>query len=321
MRSRESTVLVTGGLGYIGSYVVTRLVDAGWKVRIADNRYRSDPAVEARLAQLDGVEIHEVDVRYRGAVDRVMQGCEAVVHFAAVCLNKSISDPTESFDVNLMGTQHVVESAVAHGVRRVIYASSASVYGNPTRLPMAETDLPAPITPYCIAKLAGEHLLGFHAARSGLSWLGLRFFNVYGPGQPTDAYYTSVVLTFLRRLAQGDAPVIDGKGEQSMDFVHVDDVARAVIAALESDATGQVLNVGTGTQTTVKQLAELLIDAVGAEVTPQFRPREVLVTQREADISRITEVLGWTPMVPIDTGIAEVVEHTVRAESPDVAGA
>ena len=155
MRSRESTVLVTGGLGYIGSYVVTRLVDAGWKVRIADNRYRSDPAVEARLAQLDGVEIHEVDVRYRGAVDRVMQGCEAVVHLAAVCLNKSISDPTESFDVNLMGTQHVVESAVAHGVRRVIYASSASVYGNPTRLPMAETDLPAPITPYCIAKLAG----------------------------------------------------------------------------------------------------------------------------------------------------------------------
>jgi UDP-glucose 4-epimerase len=139
--------------------------------------------------------------------------------------------------------------------------------------------------------------------------MALRFFNVYGPGQPTDAYYTSVVLTFLRRLAAGESPVIDGRGEQSMDFVHVTDVARSVGLALDSDASGHVLNVGTGTQTTVAQLADHLIKALGVDVQPVFRPREVLVTQREASIDRIREVLGWEPTVELAEGLASVVEH------------
>ena len=120
---------------------------------------------------------------------------------------------------------------------------------------MRETDTPAPMTPYCIAKLAGEQLLSFYAQRSKLSWLALRFFNVYGPGQPTDAYYTSVVLTFLRRLATGEAPVIDGRGEQSMDFVLSGHRPVRSALAVDSEATGEVLNVGTGKQTTVAELA------------------------------------------------------------------
>jgi UDP-glucose 4-epimerase len=226
-----------------------------------------------------------------------------------VCLNKSISDPTESLDVNLLGTQNVYDAAARASVQRVIYASSASVYGNPTTLPMRESDMPAPITPYCIAKLAGEHLLSFYAQRSKISWLALRFFNVYGPGQPTDAYYTSVVLTFLRRLAAGDAPVIDGNGQQSMDFVHVADVARAVGLAVDSTETGEVLNVGTGQQTTIAELADHLVKALGAGVQPVFRPREVLVSQREASTERIREVLGWDYTIGIEEGLATVVEH------------
>ncbi len=139
--------------------------------------------------------------------------------------------------------------------------------------------------------------------------MALRFFNVYGPGQQTDAYYTSVVLTFLRRLAAGDAPVIDGKGEQSMDFVYVDDIARAIVLATESDASGEVLNIGTGSQTTVAQLAELLIAAVGADATPEFRPREVLVARRQASIDRAREVLGWVPQTGLEEGLAAVVSH------------
>jgi UDP-glucose 4-epimerase len=309
MRSKGSTVLVTGGLGYIGSYVVRDLLDRGWHVRVLDNYYRCDRAVAASLAKLDGVDVIEGDVRYANVVENAMQGVEAVVHLAAVCLNKSISDPTESLDVNLLGTQNVYDAAARAGVQRIIYASSASIYGNPTTLPMRETDQPAPITPYCIAKLAGEHLLSFYGQRSKMSWLALRFFNVYGPGQPTDAYYTSVVLTFLRRLAAGEPPVIDGKGEQSMDFVHVADVARAVGLALDSNATGEALNVGTGQQTTVAQLADHLITAIGADVQATFRPREVLVTQREASIDRIREVLGWEPQVILADGLASVVDH------------
>ena len=309
MKTRQSTVLVTGGLGYIGSHVVHELLSRGWRVRVLDNYYRCDRAVAASIAELDDVEVVEGDVRYANAVEGATKGVEAVVHLAPVCINKSISDPTESLDVNMLGTQNVLDAAARAGVRRVVYASSASVYGNPTSLPMRESDPPAPITPYCIAKLAGEQLLSFYAQRSKLSWLALRFFNVYGPGQPTDAYYTSVVLTFLRRLAAGQAPVIDGRGEQSMDFVHVSDVARSVGLALDSSATGEVINVGTGQQTTVAELADHLIRALGVDVQPQFRPREVLVTQREASIDKARELLGWEPTVDLPSGLASVVDH------------
>jgi UDP-glucose 4-epimerase len=313
MRKQESTVLVTGGLGYIGSHVVPDLLNRGWRVRIMDNHYRSDPTVAAALKAMDNVEVIEADVRYANAVEGAMQGIEAVVHLAAVCLNKSISDPTESLDVNLLGTQNVLDAAARSSVSRFIYASSASVYGNPTSLPMKETDKPAPMTPYCIAKLAGEQLLDFHGQTSKMSWLALRFFNVYGPGQQTDAYYTSVVLAFLRRLAAGEAPVIDGRGEQSMDFVHVTDVAQAVGLALDSTATGEVLNVGTGTQTTITELAEELIRILGSDAKPVFRPREVLVTQREASIERIREVLGWEPTMELPEGLASVVDYLKKS--------
>jgi UDP-glucose 4-epimerase len=308
MRTRRSTVLVTGGLGYIGSYVVRDLRERGWQVRILDNRYRCDPDTASELAALDGVEVVEGDIRYAHMVESATQGVEAVAHLAAVCMNKSIADPTESLDVNLMGTQNVLDAAARASVRRIVYASSASVYGNPTQLPMREDDKLAPITPYCVAKLAGEQMLDFYARRAKISWLALRFFNVYGPGQPTDAYYTSVVVTFLNRLAAGEAPVIDGRGDQSMDFVHVSDVARSVGMAVDSPASGEALNVGTGRQTSISDLADLLVRSLGSDVQPVFRPREVLVTRREAAIDRIEEVLGWRPQVGVEEGIATVLD-------------
>ena len=309
MKTCDKTVLVTGGLGYIGSHVVPEVLQRGWRVRILDNYYRCDRAAAALIAALPQVTVIEGDIRDARIVGDAMNGAEAVIHLAAVCLNKSISDPSESLDVNLLGTQTVFDVAVRASVRRIIYASSASVYGNPAALPMHESDRPAPLTPYCIAKLAGEHLLGFYAQHSTLSWLALRFFNVYGPGQPTDAYYTSVVLTFLRRLASGDAPIIDGRGEQSMDFVHVSDVARSVGLALDSPASGEVLNIGSGQQTTVAELADHLIRATGADAQLQFRPRDVLVTQREASTERTRAVLGWEPKIGLPEGLASVIEH------------
>ena len=151
-------------------------------------------------------------------------------------------------------------------------------------------------------------MLDFYSRRSNVTWLALRFFNVYGPGQPTDAYYTSVVNTFVRRIAAGEAPVIDGKGDQSMDFVHVVDVARAVGMSLDSVESGHVLNVGTGKQTTIAELADLLIRRLGVDLLPEFSPREVLVTRREASIDRIVEVLGWRPTVDVEQGLAGIVD-------------
>ena len=308
MRSLTSTVLVTGGLGYIGSHTVRELLDRGWRVRVLDNRYRSDPATASELASLPGVEIVEGDIRYSHTVESAVAGTEAVVHLAAVCINKSVSDPTESLDVNLIGTQNVLAAASREGIRKFVFASSASVYGNPTALPMREEDQLAPLTPYCVAKAAGEQMLDFYARRDQMSWAALRFFNVYGPGQPVDAYYTSVIVTFMRRLAAGQSPMIDGNGDQSMDFVHVEDVARAIGVSLDSELPNCALNIGTGRQTSIAELADLLIRAMGAQVEPVFKPREVLVARREASMERTLAFLDWTPRVSLEEGVASLVE-------------
>jgi UDP-glucose 4-epimerase len=151
-------------------------------------------------------------------------------------------------------------------------------------------------------------MLDFYARRDQMSWAALRFFNVYGPGQPVDAYYTSVIVTFLRRLAAGQSPVIDGKGDQSMDFIHVADVARAIGVSLDAELPNCPLNVGTGRQTSIAELADLLIRAMGTEVQPVFKPREVLVARREASMERTLGLLDWAPQVTLEEGVAGLVE-------------
>lgn len=308
-----STVFVTGGAGFIGSHLVPMLLERGHKVRIFDNMFRGDRDKVAQWAATGDVELIDQDVRYGGAVHAAMKGCEDVIHLAAVSINKSQADPFESIDINMVGNNNVFAAAADHGVRRVVYASSASVYGDPETLPMKEDGPTNPLTPYCIAKLAGEQLLDFYARRSSLSWVALRFFNVYGPGQKPTAYYTSVINHFVKRLRNGEPPIIDGKGEQSMDFVHVHDIARGVIAALQADAAkvNLPINLGTGIDTSVAELARTLISAVGVDVEPQFKPREVLVARRAADITRARELLGWEPTISVETGMKELIQTEI----------
>ncbi|AUS78666.1 UDP-glucose 4-epimerase [Actinoalloteichus sp. AHMU CJ021] len=302
------TVFFTGGAGFIGMHVLPLLLDRGYRVRLFDNMSRGDRARVEELTATGQVELVEKDVRYGGAVREAVRGCSHVIHFATVSINKSTADPHESIDINMVGNNNVFAAAADEGVRRLVFASTASVYGDPSRLPMHEDDPLDPLTPYCISKRAGEDLLRFYERRQGLSWNALRFFNVYGPGQRIEAYYTSVINHFLDRLTNGLPPVIDGRGEQSMDFVHVTDLARAVVAALESERAGLPINIGTGIDTTIAQLAKILIDAVGAEVEPRFNPRDVLVSRRAADIRRAREVLGWEPAVSVREGMTALVD-------------
>ena len=306
------TVFVTGGAGFIGLHVVPMLLAQGRSVRIFDNMFRGDRAAVEALAQAHPgrVELIDQDVRYGGAVHAAMKGCATVVHMAAVSINKSQSDPYESMDINTVGSHNVIAAAADHGVRRLVYCSSASVYGDPKKLPMHEDDELSPQTPYCISKRAGEDLLGFYQRRAGLSWIALRFFNVYGPGQKTTAYYTSVINHFVNRLKTGQPPVIDGKGEQSMDFVHVHDIARSVVLALDCARDNVPVNVGTGIDTTVAELARILIDAVGVDVQPQFSGRDVIVSRRAADITRVREVLGFEATVPVREGMTALIRES-----------
>ena len=299
------TILFTGGAGFIASHVIPLLTARGDRVRIFDNMTRGD---RDRVAALTGdVELVEGDVRYGGAVRAAMRGCTHVIHFATVSINKSIADPHESVDINITGNHNVFAAAADEGVRRAVFASSASVYGEPDRLPMHEDDPLRPLTPYCIGKRTGEDLLGFYQRQRGLSWIALRFFNVYGPGQRIEAYYTSVINHFVQRLRAGEPPVIDGHGEQSMDFVHVTDLARAVVLALDSERANLPVNIGTGVATSVATLADILIEAVGGGVRPVFRDRDVLVSRRAADITRARDVLGWTPEITVEAGMADLV--------------
>jgi len=310
--SASRTVLVTGGAGFIGMHVVPMLLEQGYDVRIFDNMFRGDRDKVAELVNgSDGrVELIDQDVRYGGSVHAAMKGCESVIHLAAVSINKSVADPHESVDINMVGNHNVFNAAAEHGVRRLVFASSASVYGDPKKLPMHEDDELDPLTPYCISKRTGEDLLGFYQRTKGLSWVALRFFNVYGPGQKTTAYYTSVINHFVNRLRNGQAPVIDGKGEQSMDFIHVTDIARGVVAALRSEQDNKPVNIGTGIDTSVATLAKILIEAVGVDVEPQFNPRDVMVSRRAADITRAKEMLGWEPTIPVEQGMAELVRDS-----------
>jgi UDP-glucose 4-epimerase len=309
--TQPKTVFFTGGAGFIGMHVVPMLLDRGYHVRIFDNMFRGDRDQVAELEATGRVELIDQDVRYGGAVHQAMKGCESVIHFAAVSINKSQADPYESMDINMIGEHNVFAAAADHGVRRLVFASSASVYGDPEKIPMHEDDPLHPLTPYCISKRAGEDLLGFYQRRAGLSWLALRFFNVYGEGQKTTAYYTSVINHFVNRLKRGEPPVIDGRGEQSMDFIHVHDIARATVLALESERDNLPVNIGTGIDTSVATLARILIDAVGADVEPQFNPRDVLVARRAADTTRAREVLGFEPTITVEEGMTNLVKRSM----------
>lgn len=306
----DNKVLFTGGGGFIAASVVPLLIEAGYHVRIMDNMTRGDRARVNEFIATGQVELIEKDVRYGGAVREAMRGCTHVIHFATVSINKSIADPHESVDINMVGNHNVFAAAADEGVKRLVFASTASVYGEPKRLPMHEDDELRPLTPYCITKRAGEDLLGFYERTKGLSWNALRFFNVYGPGQKVEAYYTSVINHFIERLRAGHPPIIDGRGDQSMDFVHVWDIARAVVAALESEGCNQPINIGTGIDTSIATLAKILIEEVGVDVEPVFNERDVLVSRRAADITRAREILGWEPKISVEEGMRELVRAT-----------
>jgi UDP-glucose 4-epimerase len=310
--TEAKTVFFTGGAGFIGMHVVPMLLDRGYNVRLFDNMFRGDRDRVAELTNTGRVELIDQDVRYGGAVHQAMKGCESVIHFAAVSINKSQADPYESIDINMVGNNNVFAAAADHGVRRLVFASSASVYGDPRKIPMHEDDPLHPLTPYCISKRAGEDLAGFYQRRSGLSWIALRFFNVYGEGQKTTAYYTSVINHFIARLKNGQPPVIDGKGEQSMDFIHVHDIARATVLALEAEQDNLPVNVGTGIDTSIATLARILIEAVGADVEPQFNPRDVLVARRAADTERARKVLGFEPTITVEEGMTNLVKQMMQ---------
>jgi UDP-N-acetylglucosamine/UDP-N-acetyl-alpha-D-glucosaminouronate 4-epimerase len=302
--------LVTGGAGFIGSHLVTRLLRDGHEVRILDNFSTGSRSNLAGLSE--SVELIEGDIQSYERAHNAVQCCEIVFHQAALpSVPRSVQDPLTSNAVNVIGTLNVLLASRDSGVRRVVFASSSSIYGADRTLPKQEDRAPAPIAPYAVAKLAAEGYCRSFAEVYGLETVALRYFNVFGPGQDPQSQYAAVIPRFITALLAEEAPVVFGDGEQSRDFTYIDNVVEANLLAAEAAAvSGQTFNVACGERISLNSLLRELRGIIGTQIEASYleqRPGDV--KHSLADISRAQEQLGYRPVVGFGEGLRRTVEH------------
>jgi UDP-glucose 4-epimerase len=307
----DGRFLVTGGAGTIGSTIVDQLVAArAGEVVVLDNFVRGRQENLAWARENGTVRVVNGDIRDTDLVRSLMQGIEVVFHQAAIRITQCATEPRLALQILVDGTYEVVEAAADAGVRKVVAASSASVYGMAEEFPTTERHHPYHNdTLYGAAKAFNEGLLrSFHAMR-GLDYVILRYFNVYGPRMDIYGLYTEVLIRWMERIESGRPPLILGDGKQTMDLVFTEDIARANLLAAESDASDEAFNIASATETSLAELADALQRAMGSSLEPEFGPARGVnaVTRRLADISAARQRLGWKPEVDLDEGLRRLV--------------
>lgn len=295
--------LITGGAGFIGSHIAEYLVKRGDTVIILDNF--NTGKVENLKKIIDKVEVIEGDIRDKEKLYNVIKNIDGIFHQAALAsVQDSFTKPDEYFEVNVKGTENIFQIAQKLNLK-VVYASSSSVYGNPERIPIKEADPKNPFNPYAETKLEDEKLAEKYA-KNGLRVIGLRYFNVFGERQSKE--YAGVVKLFLERIAEKLPPKINGEGTQTRDFVFVEDVVKANVMSMESDITHTFFNVGTGTNISVLELANIIIDTSGLDLKPIHGPAlEGDVSATLADITHIKQSLNWKPTISIQEWLREKI--------------
>ena len=299
-------VLVTGGAGFIGSHTTKLLLSQGHRVTVLDNF--SNGKLE-NLPEHQGLRLVVGDITDPAAVAVALKGTDRVLHLAAqVSVVNSVEEPVRSCRDNLLGFVTVLDGARRSGVKRFVYASSAAVYGQPAELPLRESSATAPASPYGLEKLQNDQHAALHRQLHGLSSVGMRYFNVYGPGQDPNSPYSGVISRFVDLLGKGEALSVHGDGLQTRDFVYVGDVAAANLAALDGDVEG-VLNIGTGSSCTLLELIDTLGQVAG--ITPQVKH----TAAREGDIrhsamspERLRDEVGAMPSMPLLEGLRALWE-------------
>jgi len=299
--------LVTGGAGFIGSHLVEGLLNAGRRARVLDDF--SSGSRKNLESVGEKIELIEGDIRDAGTLADAMRGVEVVYHEAALSrVQRSIETPLEVHEVNCTGTLKVFLAARDAGVRRVVFASSSSVYGESERLPKEESDPCVPISPYGASKLSGEVYARAVSRVFGLETVGLRYFNVYGPRQ--NPAYAAVIPAFIERVMESKELLIDGDGEQTRDFTYVGDVVSVNLLAAEAEVeAGSVFNIAGGRRTSVNQVADLVSAAFGVEAKRVHgEPRRGDIKQSVADITAAREQLGYRVEVDLESGLRRTVE-------------
>jgi UDP-glucose 4-epimerase len=309
---RGSRILVVGGAGFIGSHVVDELAKEDVaEIAIYDNFSRGsydniqealrDPRV--RVFELGG------DVLQTDILNEAIKGKDYVIHLAALWLLHCHDYPRSAFKVNIEGTFNVIEACIAHKVKKVVYSSSASVYGDALHIPMTEDHPYNNKTFYGATKIAGEHMFTSLHSRYGLDYAGLRYMNVYGARQDYKGTYIAVIMKILDRLDEGLPPLVYGDGSQAYDFIYVTDTARANVCALKSKATNQFYNVGSGTQTSIKELTEMILRVTKSNQQIQYEPAgQTFVTNRVGDPSKAAAEIGFTHKVELEDGLRRLIE-------------
>ena len=297
-------IVVTGGAGFIGSALARALVARGDDVSVLDN---FSTGKRENLQDLAGqLAVVEGDILDAALLDRVFAGADVVFHEAAIpSVPRSLAAPLPSHNANATGTLNVREAARRCRVRRVVYAASSSAYGEPPSLPVVETMAPAPLSPYAVSKLAGEHYLRVYARVFGVQTVTLRYFNVFGPRQDPNSQYAAVIPRFITAALEGRSPTVYGDGEQSRDFCFIDNVVEANLRAADAEgASGKVFNIACGTGTSLNRVLALLGEALGRPVVALYEPRRAGdVRHSLADISQAKAVLGYTAAVDFPTGL------------------
>ncbi len=312
----NSKVLVIGGSGFIGSFVVSELLKTKVKeIIIYDNFTRGKFDYLQSFLRDSRCRIYSKggDVRDIDTLNDAMQGCDAVIHLAAMWLLHCKDFPRTAFNVNIEGTFNVLEACVQNNIKRLIYSSSASVYGDASEVPMTENHPFNNKNFYGATKIAGEAMCRAFHDRYGLNYVGLRYMNVYGPHQDQTAAYTGVIPVMLNKIDANEAPSINGDGTQSYDFIYVEDVARCNLYALESEVTDEFYNVGTGVQTSIKELCDTILDLKHSSLEVNYIPYSEddarrMVQNRIGCPKKATNDLGFTYKYDLRTGLQRLID-------------
>jgi UDP-glucose 4-epimerase len=310
-------VLVIGGAGFVGSHVVDLLTrEPVREIVVLDNFVRGTAGNLRQASQDERVRLVEGSITDQALLHRLMKDTDYVFHLAALWLYECVHQPRSALEVNVVGTYNVIEAAQQAGVKKLVYSSSASVYGDALCTPMTEEHPFNNRTMYGATKIAGEQFCRAFYEQHKLNYVGLRYMNVYGPRMDYKSTYVSVIMKVLDRIEQGLPPVIFGDGSQSYDFIHVQDVARANLLALKSEATDHFFNVGMGVKTSINELVQRLLELTGSKLKPEYRPQEqMFVTHRVGSTEKAERLLDFRARIPLEEGLRSVVEWRRRDQA------